>query len=215
MAFSFPRFLKIRALPKKRLALLALAIMVLLLVVGIRITKANTSYTIVSIVVSPNTDPLDTLNVSALPEKRVGSNNLSTKLRTRVYDTTGTSLLLTDIANSSSAGLRSSIDFSSLSPDNYDVFVKGESHLTRKLNDFALYSLLGTINISPNSSRYLLAGDVNGVEFGDDIVNSIDLSIVINDLDAFDLRSDLNRDNIVNALDLSALLNNLDVSGES
>ena len=185
------------------------------MIAGASVAWANSVYVRATVVVGPSSDPLSTFAIWAWPEKRVGSNNLSTKLRTRIYDSSGNTMYIEDTTTSATTGIRSGVNVSSLSPGSYDIFIKGESHLTRKLDDYVLHAYLNYIDGTRNSAQYLLAGDINGDNFGDDVVNSIDLSILITDLDAFDLRSDLNRDNLVNALDLSALLTNLDLTGET
>ena len=70
----------------------------------------------------------------------------------------------------------------------------------------------------------LLAGDINNLgnsttTLGDDVVNSVDLGVMIGNLDQEDtttktFRSNLNRDAVVNSVDLSVLIDNLDKEGE-
>jgi hypothetical protein len=54
---------------------------------------------------------------------------------------------------------------------------------------------------------------------GDDVVNSVDLSIILPELDLDDptgnaIRSNLNQDVVINSVDLSIMLKNLDQNGE-
>ena len=168
--------------------------------------------TIVEIVIFGS---LDTIEITALPEKRVGSFNLATLMRVRFINPDTDEQLLETSYTSSSLGLRDDIDISSLTEGEYHIFAKGRSHLTRKMSSINLDSNTTNLDFSYSNTQYLYAGDVNGTIFGDDIVNAIDLSILINDLDTFDLRTDLNRDNTVNALDLSILITNLDKEGDA
>lgn len=210
--------LRLMAMPLRhqwRVGLVALLVSGLLITMGARVVWASTVYVRGTVVVGPSSEPLVPIPILAWPEKRVGSNNLSTKVRARIYDSLGDTMQREDIVTTSGTGSYANINISSLSPDYYDIFIKGESHLTRKLDNYVLHAYLPEIDGTQSSTTYLLSGDINGTEFGDDVVNSIDLSILITDLDAFDLRSDLNRDNLVNALDLSALLTNLDETGET
>jgi len=195
--------------------LLPLAMVLSLFASTLVYAQVTTGYTRVSVEVTPNGPT--SADYVGWPEKRVNAaTNRSTKTRLLFYDVGDTSTLLqSNSFTTTNTGSYSSIDLTAFDYDNYDIYVKGESHLTKKLPSYVLYDGMPAIDATENETAYLLAGDVNGVEFGDDIVNAIDLSIVLNDLDAFDLRSDLNRDNIVNSLDLSVLLTNLDVLGET
>ncbi|MBT5016552.1 hypothetical protein HN748_00205 [Candidatus Peregrinibacteria bacterium] len=177
---------------------------------------ASSLTTIVEIVISDGF--LGTISIKALPEKRVSvlGGNLGTLMRVRFTDPDTDDQLLETSYTSSSFGLTTSnVDISTLTPNEYHIFAKGRSHLTRKMSNVNLTTDTTNIDFSYGDTEYLYAGDVNGTIFGDDIVNAIDLSILINDLDSFDLRTDLNRDNTVNALDLSILITNLDKEGDA
>lgn len=160
---------------------------------------------------------LTSILIKALPEKRVNKlgGNLANYSRFQIKHITSGSLLLEDFFTTGLLGLKEGVDISSLASGTYNVFLKGHSHLTKKLADLSITSENTQIDFSNGGIQYLLAGDVNGVILGDDVVNAIDLSILINDLDSFDLRTDLNRDNTVNALDLSILITNLDRHGDA
>jgi hypothetical protein len=161
---------------------------------------------------------LDKVTIKSWPEKRVTlpGGNLLVKTRVQFRDPNDNSLELQTIATSVKlTGLLRSFDISSLDPGYFDIFVKGDSHLQQKLTNFYLTPTVTQLDFTSDESVYMKAGDINGLVFGDGIVNAIDLSILIENLDAFSLRSDLNRDNIVNALDLSALIVNLDDTDET
>ncbi len=123
------------------------------------------------------------------------------------------------------------ITLSGLIDTSYDIGIKTDQHLTRILRNVPLVDATTTdLNFTdPNNGpvdagQVLLAGDINGPGgspsgFGDDVVNSIDLSILILGLDAPDLshsayRANLNKDDVVNSVDLSIMLKNLDVEGD-
>lgn len=60
----------------------------------------------------------------------------------------------------------------------------------------------------------------SAANLGDDVVNSIDLSLLLPDLDETDntgnaIRVNLNQDTAVNSVDLSIMLDNLDVEGDN
>lgn len=159
---------------------------------------------------------LTSINIKALPEKRVNKigGNLANYSRLQIKNIPSGSVLLENFFTTGPLGLKDGVNISTLSSGTYDVFLKGHSHLTKKLTALSITSENTEIDFSNSGTQYLLAGDVNGLILGDDVVNAIDLSILINDLDTFDLRTDLNRDNTVNALDLSILITNLDRHGD-
>jgi hypothetical protein len=124
----------------------------------------------------------------------------------------------------------SPISLGMLPVGSYDIAIKTHQHLTKILRNVPLGLGLTVLNFTQpdNSAPYgmdiLLAGDVSGststpATLGDDVVNSVDLSIIINDLDKEDLsgrgiRSNLNQDPVINSVDMSLMLKNLDVTGD-
>ena len=112
----------------------------------------------------------------------------------------------------------------------YDIGIKTHQHLTKMLRGVTLSDGANVLNFTQASNTVpfgairLLAGDISGststpATLGDDVVNSVDLSILINDLDRDDatgrgIRANLNQDSVVNSVDLSLMLKNLDVAGE-
>ncbi|MCC7357545.1 hypothetical protein IT408_03510 [Candidatus Uhrbacteria bacterium] len=113
----------------------------------------------------------------------------------------------------------------------YDVTIKTHQHLSKKISAVNIISgtttelnfTNGTNLIGIYGTGTLLAGDINGgfttSTLGDNVVNSVDLSIIIPQLDADDpsgngIRSNLNQDIVVNSVDLSMMLKNLDLVGE-
>jgi len=113
----------------------------------------------------------------------------------------------------------------------YDVMFKGHQHLSKKLNDIVLGPGLTMLNFStldnaaPKGGEVLLGGDISGdvltpATMGDDVVNSVDISILLNDLDNNDptgnaIRANINQDIVVNSVDMSILLDNIDKEGET
>lgn len=111
----------------------------------------------------------------------------------------------------------------------YDIGIKTHQHLTSILRNVNLtgatvLNFTAASNTSPFGPDELLAGDISGATsspavLGDDVVNSVDISIMIGDLDRNDvtnrgIRANLNQDPVVNSVDLSLMLKNLDVNGE-
>lgn len=126
-------------------------------------------------------------------------------------------------------GTLDAIELSGVTPGTYDVYIKTNQHLRKKLSNVTFGTGTTTLNFTtadnagPKGALRLKAGDINnsasaGV-FGDNIVNAVDISTLLTVLDNADgtgniLRANLNQDVVVNAVDISLLLTNLDQNGE-
>lgn len=98
-------------------------------------------------------------------------------------------------------------------PDGiYDVWLKGQSHLSKVLRQVEIKERAVTLDFTFGETFYLIAGDVH--ESKDNFINSLDITAVVNQLYTSNIDADLNRDGIVNALDISIVVNNLYKSGE-
>lgn len=122
------------------------------------------------------------------------------------------------------------IDLPGIVPGTYDIGVKTAAHLTKILDDVNLVAGNNVLNFSqadnsaPKGGVVLDSGDISGdgltpATLGDDVVNSVDISIILAELDDDDLtgnaiRSNLNQDVVVNSVDLSMMLDNLDQTGQ-
>ena len=118
----------------------------------------------------------------------------------------------------------------SVTPGNYDAVLKSKAHLSRLLDNIYLQLGENYLNFTNETnspaigSRVLIAGDIDGAginpeTFGDDVINSIDLSILLHEFGNSDpsgngIRANLNQDNTVNQTDLDILLVNLDKEGD-
>jgi hypothetical protein len=173
----------------------------------------------------------------AVPEARVGApgTNWSTTYYLTVRDASNYDSVLyvsPGLATTTEAGDNLNPEsFSSVASGTYDVFFKTDQHLSRKLNNINLAGgTTNTLNFTQidNSISFgpvrLLAGDINlsGVStstLGDDVINSVDLNVMIGDLDLDDpttksFRSNLNRDTVINSVDLGVMIDNLDKEGD-
>jgi len=114
---------------------------------------------------------------------------------------------------------------------SYDVGIKTDQHITRILRNVPMSRYTITeLNFTdplngPNlGDQVLLAGDINNDgltpdTLGDDVINSVDISKLIQVVDALDptrneYRANLNKDEAVNSVDLSIMLKNLDKQGD-
>jgi hypothetical protein len=128
------------------------------------------------------------------------------------------------------------IPIQGIAPGTYDVGIKTEQHLTKKIDNITLVRGNNILDFSQTSvsdpnygttqgSVKLLSGDINGTgatpaTLGDDAVNSVDISITLNDLNKTDAtgntyRANLNQDAQVNSVDISMLLSNLNLTGDT
>lgn len=151
---------------------------------------------------------LVTLEIKAWPEKRwPRTGNWSTRagLDVRNLGTTANPVARGQTATNDQ-GLGSA-QFASFPPASYDVAIKALSHLRKVLTGVPLTEDINPVDFTQGGSFYLLAGDTKYPQ--DDQVNSLDLSVLLNDLNASDEISDLNRDTGVNSLDINILIANL------
>jgi len=100
-----------------------------------------------------------------------------------------------------------------LSTGTYDLTGKGYSHLTRLISDISVEEFVNTVDFTSNGTNQLKCGDVNGTN-GDDEINALDASLVVNNWAGANARYDLNRDEEVNSIDISNLLANFNDVGD-
>lgn len=173
----------------------------------------------------------------AVPELRVGASETNDDaifyLTVRTpQDTDDVSVYaMPNLATSSNDGTYVTSVMLAVPPGTYDIGFKTHQHITKLVQDVVLVSGTTTVlnftntdNLSAKGPQVLLSGDISGAgdstsTLGDDVVNSVDLSILIPKLDADDLtgnaeRSNLNQDVVINSVDLSMLIKNLDLQGE-
>jgi Dockerin type I domain len=101
-----------------------------------------------------------------------------------------------------------------ISPGVYVIFIKSAAHLNQKYGTLNFTGSTTTVDFSQSLTKFAKAGDVNGLQFGDDEINSLDISVIIQNLNTASYRSDVNQDDEVNALDVGILIANLNQIGE-
>lgn len=142
-------------------------------------------------------------------------------------------LYSTALASSTVAGASiGSIELVGVSEGIYDIGIKTNQTLTKVLQDVPLVFGNTVLNFSATDyasttrgTEVLLSGDVDGTgvdntTLGDDLVNSVDLSVILADLndedsDGNQVRSNINQDLSVNSVDLSIFLSNLNAEGDN
>ena len=148
-----------------------------------------------------------TLNIKAWPEKRwPRTGNWSTRATVDLRELGVPTVLYSENATTTNAGLGTA-EFTDATVRNYDVSVKGLSHLRKIVRGASIVADTNYIDFTFGETFYILAGDTH--PSSDNLVNSLDLSVVLNDLNSSDEVSDLNRDSQVNSLDINILLANL------
>ncbi|HRY36904.1 MAG TPA: hypothetical protein P5230_03460 [Candidatus Magasanikbacteria bacterium] len=172
----------------------------------------------------------------AIPEGRVGASSTNWDTTFYLYfkdpGTENIAYKMDSLLTTTVAGERlSPIIIDTLPEGNFDVYIKTHQHLSKKLANISIPDGLNIFNFTTTDNAdgvtgpvRLLAGDISGLgvdpnTLGDNEINSVDLSIMLNDLDANDLttrgiRANVNQDVVVNSVDLSLLLKNLDMQGE-
>jgi hypothetical protein len=139
---------------------------------------------------------------------------MDTLVSTTVAGEYATPITLTGVANSST----------------YDIAFKSHQHISSKLNDVFLEAGSNVLNFTQADNSIFMgplrlrAGDINGTgdspgTLGDNVVNSVDLSILLNQIDFDDpttrgIRANFNQDVVINSVDLSMLIENLDLEGD-
>lgn len=174
----------------------------------------------------------------AVPQLRVdtaGTNDDTTFFVTIRTESNADDVVLftSGLASTTNSGVYdTSIELIDISPGVYDIGFKGRQHITKVLQNVTISVGNTPLNFSSTDystttkgSEVLLAGDVSGAgisaaTLGDDVVNSVDLSLLLPDLDETDatgntIRSNLNQDTAVNSVDLSIMLDNLDKEGDN
>jgi hypothetical protein len=174
----------------------------------------------------------------ATPELRVGAaetnDDATFYLTVRTSADNDNAILYTSptLATTTEAGTYyTTTTLTGIGSGTYDVGIKTHQHLTKLIQNVSLagntttiLNFTNTTNLATKGSQRLASGDVSGAgtspaTLGDDVVNSIDLSLLINRLDLDDLtgnveRVNLNQDPVINSVDLSMLLFHLDQEGE-
>ncbi|MBU0649051.1 fibronectin type III domain-containing protein [Patescibacteria group bacterium] len=98
-------------------------------------------------------------------------------------------------------------------PDTaYDFTFKGLSHLRKRMDLITISEATNTLDFTLGGAFNLLAGDCHASK--DNLVNSLDISTLVNDLMSSDDVTDLNDDTQVNSLDITIQLANLMVWGD-
>jgi len=166
-------------------------------------------------------------SIKAYPEKRAGDvgTNYDTLFFFEVLNTSSEEPVYTlpSMFMLNNSGIYSvPIELINVSPGTYDIRIKTPTHVAKSLKGISLNEGGNNIDFTIGSDT-LKAGDINNLGFdpstiGDNLINSIDLSILLHELGKIDFpnenRSNLNQDGKVDASDLNILLDNLDLHGD-
>ncbi len=161
--------------------------------------------------------------ISAIPEKRIPaildrilnrSTNLTIKFYNHSADRIPANVVTSSVLTSDDDGTKFwLVPTTTVAEGSYDITVKGYSHLTRLLSDTSIISTVNVLDFTDNGTNPLKCGDVNGTS-GDDEINALDVSLVVNNWSGANPRYDLNRDEEVNSIDISNLLANFNDVGD-
>jgi len=153
------------------------------------------------------------ISVKIKPEERIPSiNNDKLEINIKINIAGSPNSTIDETLTTDSSGFTdlTAVDPSTFTAGNYDIYIKGSSHLTTKFPN----EPIGPVAISDHDLTFnvLRAGDSHPV--ADDYINSLDISYIINQFGTNNLQADLNRDGIVNETDLNILLKNLYKTGD-
>lgn len=97
--------------------------------------------------------------------------------------------------------------------DTYNIGLKSNGYLQKILTDIILdeSTLVKMLDFTLGGTFLLIGGDV----FSDNIVNSFDLALMLQNYLAVDANLDMNRDGLANAADLAMILRNYQLIGDS
>src|SRR3990167_2612688 len=120
--------------------------------------------------------------------------------------TTSTTYTFPGIVSDSNGDATINVPIATSIPDgNYRFFVRGASHLNKEFSCYPIMPDTGLTDLTPEGD--LLAGEISIVY--DNYINSLDISVLANELFSADYYSDLNQDSEVNGLDLSNQIYNI------
>ncbi len=159
------------------------------------------------------------LYIHVYPEKRIPqTGNWSNEMLVNVYDSSGTTQLVTFTTTANSLGYTPPVNMCTLlggtpSVTGYILRVKGLSHLRQRFPAVTGFGTVQTLFDLVPLEPPLLAGETSIVF--DNFINGLDLSTQVNALYTGNIKNDLNRDGQVNSLDLSNTIFNLYLFGEN
>ena len=162
-------------------------------------------------------------NLTAIPEKRIPNvnetqvQNLSTLMRLKFYHagadrTNEANVVTTTMVTTSDSGTEYYY-IDAFTTSSFDVVGKGYSHLSRALTGVTPVNGVANLDFTNSGADPLLSGDINQ-SLGDDEINALDISVLVNAWGQDDSRADLNQDHEVNSIDISNLLSNFNETGD-
>lgn len=174
--------------------------------------------------------------ITAFPEQRTGTlgTNYDTDYYFRILDPNDLTHTIVyqdnNILSTNNAGLGLLSIEIPIGEGLYDASFKSEQHLTKILDSVFMQigdnylNFTNSQNLTSIGPVRLIAGDIDGIgstvsTMGDDVINAVDLSILLDRIGNSDpsgngQRANLNQDNVVDELDLNILLSNLDKEGD-
>jgi len=161
------------------------------------------------------------INFSVIPEKRIpltGNNSTNAVLEVRELGTTNVLVSFSPLITDNN-GDYTGLTLTSIIRGNYDLVIKGYSHLKKKLTVNGL--LPGDYNSKVEFGTVLI-GDVKITAMlpnGDNQVNSLDMGYLVSqwgtgDTGVSENRSDVDENGIVNSLDMGKVIANYGLNGD-
>jgi hypothetical protein len=154
------------------------------------------------------------IDIIAVPEKRVPlTGNDDSHVTIEIRNPGGTTPLFSQTVDTDVDGEHGTMNIAGISPGTYDLTAKAYSHLRRKKENVVLGAGLNTVDFTDVGTDKVLCGDVNLV-YGDNKVNSLDVTLLVADWFSTDERIDLNQDGQVNSIDMTNMVTNFNLTGD-
>jgi len=154
------------------------------------------------------------LDFIAVPEKRSPiTGNDDSHVTIEVRNPGSTVVLFSQTVDTDTDGEYATLDLTGISPGIYDLTAKAYSHLRRKKSNVNLGSGVNNLDFTDAGTNKVLCGDVN-LANGDNKVNSLDVTLLVDDWFTNDERTDLNQDGQVNSIDMTNMVTNFNQVGD-
>ena len=166
-----------------------------------------------------------TAKIIAIPERRIANiganifnksvlNGVLTIYPTGADRSDPNTILFTTstIATGDTGETSDNVTLTGLQDGVYDVVFKDDAHLARLISNVVMTNGV-ELDFTENGQLPLYAGDIN-LTTGDNKVNALDMSVLVNNWGSSERRPDLNQDTEVNALDAGTVLDNFNLVGD-
>lgn len=152
------------------------------------------------------------LGIIVIPEKRVpATGNDDSHVTVEIRNVGNTVPFFSQTIDTNVNGV-GQIDIAAIPPGVYDMTAKAYSHL-RRLKSSVNLGAVASVDFTDAGTNKVLCGDVNLAD-GDNKVNSLDVTILVDSWFTINERTDLNQDGEVNSIDITNMITNFNQVGD-